>query len=56
MSSELVGLKSMWEIALDGKDPAIAQAATVRLNALHQYINADSLKPKVVKLREDYLR
>jgi hypothetical protein len=56
VSSELEGIKSMWEIALDGKDLGIAHAATIRLNALHQYINTDSLKPKVAKLREDYLR
>jgi hypothetical protein len=46
----------MWVIALDSKDSNIGWLAANRLNMLYQYMNSESLKPKISKLREDFLR
>ena len=56
VGGELSGIKNMWQIALDSKDASVSESASSMLNSLHQYINPDSLKAKLVKVREDYLR
>ncbi|PRP87509.1 ubiquitin domain-containing protein [Planoprotostelium fungivorum] len=49
------GSNELWNIALEAEDASISQAAMRRLNSFHQYIHGESLKPRAVKLREDYI-
>lgn len=40
---------------MESSDKQVSQLAIRRLNSLFQYVSSDSLKPKLAKLREDFL-
>jgi hypothetical protein len=55
ISPDMFGMNNMWIIALDALQNEVGLSAIKRLSSLYQYFSPESLKPKLGKLREDYI-
>eukprot|EP01119_Soliformovum_irregulare_P021052 TRINITY_DN6926_c0_g2_i1.p1 TRINITY_DN6926_c0_g2~~TRINITY_DN6926_c0_g2_i1.p1 ORF type:complete len:2370 (+),score=711.86 TRINITY_DN6926_c0_g2_i1:42-7151(+) len=51
--TDLMGMKNMWQIALESRDGNVSDQAIARLNSLHQY--PQDSRAKVGKWREEYI-
>ncbi|KAL6065920.1 USP domain-containing protein [Balamuthia mandrillaris] len=56
VSGDLIGENNLWKIALDATDVDVSQMAIRLLNQLHQKVSPDSMKSKLGKIREAYIR
>jgi hypothetical protein len=55
VAADAIGMSTLWDIALDNKDNAVAEMAINSLNGLHQNFEILGSKSKSTKMREDYI-
>lgn len=55
IAADLYGIDTMWIIALSSYDNQVSLNCIHKLNSLFQYFSPESLKPKLSKIREDYI-